>query len=88
MVEDEDRVVVVVGGGGGGVVDVVDLEVVVVDGVVLMVLVVWGVVWTGSEDVVLEAVLFLLSFCNRFFVFCWNLFHQDRVVWWLAWCLV
>lgn len=85
MVEDEDRVVVV---GGGGVVEVVDLEVVVVDGVVLAVLVVWGVVWTDLEDVVLEAVLFLWSFCSRLFVFCWNLFHQDRVVWWLVWCLV
>ena len=84
---EEDRVVVV-GGGGGGVVEVVDLAVVVVEGVVLVVLVVWGVVWTGLEDVVLEAVLFLWSFCSRLFVFCWNLFHQDRVVWWLAWCLV
>ena len=76
MVEEEARVVVV----GGGVVGVVDLDVVVVDGVVLVVLVVWGVVGTGSEDVVLVAVLFLWSFCSRCFVFCWNLFHQDRVV--------
>lgn len=68
-VEDEDRAVVV------GEVVVVVLVVVVV--VAVVVLVVWGVVGIGLEVVV---VLFL-SFCSLFFVFCWNRFHQDRVVW-------
>ena len=71
-VEDEDRAVVV------GEVVVVVLVVVVV--VAVVVLVVWGVVGIGLEVVVVVVVLFL-SFCSLFFVFCWNRFHQDRVVW-------
>ena len=69
-VEDEDRAVVV------GEVVVVVLVVVVV--VAVVVLVVWGVVGIGLEVVV---VVLFLSFCSLFFVFCWNRFHQDRVVW-------
>ena len=71
-VEDEDRAVVV-----GEVVVVVVLVVVVV--VAVVVLVVWGVVGIGLEVVVV--VVLFLSFCSLFFVFCWNRFHQDRVVW-------
>jgi len=70
-VEDEDRAVVV------GEVVVVVLVVVVV--VAVVVLVVWGVVGIGLEVVVV--VVLFLSFCSLFFVFCWNRFHQDRVVW-------
>lgn len=58
------------------VTEVVVVAVVVEDLVVVVLEVVWGVVGSGLELVV----LFLCSCFNLRFVFCWNLFHQESVV--------